>query len=339
MPRKTKMNSITTPELIAQVNPDNMRLKDDFLDYLRSLQRSQGTISGYSNDLDIFFVWVLQNAKNKDFVRVSKRDIVAFQNWLVNENGNSPARVRRMKAAISSLSNYCENILDEEDEFRGFRSIVRKIENPALQPVREKTVWGEDELEALLSKLVDNKEYEKACCVALAMYGGRRKSELCRFRVSDFACDKLVCDNALYKSAPIKTKGNKYLECYTLAKKFQPYLDMWMRYREENGITSEWLLVSPSNPEEPIGITTLNSWAVSFSRITGRDFYFHALRHYYCTALVKAGIPDSVIVEIVGWSSSEMLKIYDDSPKDEKISMFFKDGYISIPDAKGLSGM
>ena len=60
MSRKTKMNSITSPELVAQINPDNIRLKNDFLEYLRSVQRSPGTISGYANDLDIFFVWVLK---------------------------------------------------------------------------------------------------------------------------------------------------------------------------------------------------------------------------------------------------------------------------------------
>lgn len=333
------MNSITSPELLAQVNQANQELEQDFLDYLKSIQRSSGTISGYQNDLNIFFVWVLQYAKNKSFVDITKRDLVAYQNWLLNENNNSPSRVRRLKAAISSLSNFVENILDEEREYAGFRSIVKKIENPALQSVREKTVWEEDELEELLTMLVDKEKYEKACLVALAMYGGRRKAELCRFKVSDFDDDKLVCDGALYKSSPILTKGNKYLECYTLAKKFKPYLDLWMNYREQSGIDSEWLFVSPTNHKDPIEITTLNSWANTFSRMTQRDFYFHSLRHYYCTALVKAGIPDSVVIDIIGWSSSEMLKIYDDSPKDEKISMYFKDGDISIPEKKGLSDM
>ena len=106
MSRKTKMNSITSPELIAQINPENMRLKNDFLEYLKSVQRSPGTIAGYSNDLDIFFVWVLKNARNKFFVDISKRDLVAYQNWLINENQNSSSRVRRLKAAISSLSNF-----------------------------------------------------------------------------------------------------------------------------------------------------------------------------------------------------------------------------------------
>lgn len=342
MSRKTKINSITSPELIAKINPENTRLKSDFLEYLKSVQRSPGTISGYSNDLDIFFVWVLQNAKNKFFVDVSKRDLVAFQNWMINENKNSPSRVRRIKAAISSLSNFVENILDDEPEFRGFRSIVRKIENPALQLVREKTVWEDEELEDLLSKLVEKKSYNRACYLALAMYSGRRKSELCRFRVSDFDDDKLVCDGALYKSSPIKTKGRsggKFIPCYTLAKKFKPYLQMWLDERKRIGLESEWLFPLKANPAEHIGVATANSWANTFTRLSGRDFYAHSLRHYFTTSLVRSGIPDNVITQIVGWESADMCKIYTDIEADEQIGMYFSNGDISVPDKNGFADM
>ena len=342
MSRKTKMNSITSPELVAQINPENIRLKNDFLDYLKSIQRSPGTISGYSNDLDIFFVWVLQHARNKPFTEITKRDLVAYQNWLINENQNSSSRVRRLKSAISSLSNFVEAILDEEPEFKGFRSIVRKIENPALQVVREKTVWEDEELDDLLDKLVELQHYEKACFLALAMYSGRRKSELCRFKMSDFADDKLVCDGALYKSSPIKTKGRgggKYIPCYTLAKKFKPYFDLWAKQRVELRITSEWLFPSNSNPAEHIGIPTVNSWAKTFSRMTGKDFYTHSLRHYFTTSLARAGIPDGVIQSIVAWESSDMVRLYTDIDTDEQIGMYFANGDIAVPEKKGFADM
>ena len=244
-----------------------------------------------------------------------------------------------MKAAISSLSNYVENILDDEPEFKGFRSIVRKIENPALQPVREKTVWSDKDIENILQELVNRKKYEIACFVALGVYSGRRKAELCRFRVSDFNNDRLICDGALYKSAPILTKGNKMLECYTLAHSFRPYLDLWMDYRNEKGIVSDWLFPIKNDPSNHINITTVNAWANSLSDMTGRDFYFHALRHHYCSFLIRAGIPDSVIVDIVGWSSSEMLKIYNDNPKDDRLSMYFNKDGIAVPESKGLSDL
>ena len=331
------MTRITSPEKPARINKANLRLKDDFLMYLRSVQRSEGTISGYGSDLDIVFSFVLDELGNKDFQALTKRDIIAFQNWLVT-NGVSSARIRRLKSAISSLSNYCEAILaDDEPEFKGYRSIVRKIENPPLTPVREKTVWSDEELEGLLRVLTERGEYEKACYVALAMYGGRRKAELCRFKVSDFSDDKIVCDGALYKSAPILTKGNKYLECYTLKKRFDPYLERWMKYREDNGIESEWLFPKPGSPDEHVEISTVNSWANTFSRITGRDWYAHSLRHYFVSALSRAGIPDSIVVQIIGWSSSEMFKVYDDNPKDDRIAMYFKDGDIDVSPTKSVT--
>lgn len=338
MGRKTKHNAITNSALLSQVNPDNIRLVSDYIDYLKSTKKSDTTIAVYKNDLDIAWVWCLKNNKNKFFVDWTKRDIVSFQNYLVNENGNSPARVRRIKATLSSLSNYIESVLD--DEYPSFRNIIHKIENPPLQPVREKTVWEEQELDELLAKLMEKKEYEKACLLALARYSGRRKAELCRFRVSDFDAEHLVCDGALYKSSPIKSKGRcggKYISCYTLAKKFKPYLDAWMEARKEKNIKSEWLFPSHDNPENQIGISTINSWAETFSKMTGRDFYMHSLRHSFTTNLVRAGIPDGVIQSLVAWESAEMVRTYTDIDADESISMYFKDGDINIPNKKTLS--
>lgn len=337
MGRKTKMNSITSDELLSQVNPKNMELLRDFLGYLRSVGRSETTIAGYESDIKIVWVWNLQYNSNKFFVDWAKRNVVLFQDWLINNNENSPARVRRLKSSLSSLSNYIENILDEE--FPGFRNIINKIESPVNQPVREKIVWTDEELRALLSYLTAQGDYEKVCFLALAMYSGRRKSELCRFKVSDFDDSRLVCDGALYKSAPIKTKGQgggKIIPCYTLAKNFKPYFDMWMKQREDLGIESEWLFPQKGKPQEHIPISTVNSWANIFSRISGKSFYPYALRHFHTTSLVKAGIPDNVITQIVGWESADMCKIYTDIDVDEQIGMYFKDGEIITPEKKSL---
>lgn len=342
MGRKTKYNKLTTPEQIANVNPENKALQADFLSYLKSLKRSPGTISGYNSDLDIFFVWVMNNLNNKSFQNITKRELVRFQNWLIEDNQNSPARVRRIKSAVSSLSNYIENILDTEEGYENFRSIIRKIESPALQAVREKTVFEDADVEKLLSILVEQKKYKQACVVALAMFSGRRKSELTRFKVSDFSDDKLVCDGALYKSSPIQTKGRsggKFIPCYVLAKAFKPYLDLWMSEREELGIESEWLFPDQNNPSEKMSASTLNSWASTFSRIMNCDFYFHLCRHRFTTYLVKAGIPDTVIAEIVSWSDTSLVKVYTDIEADEQIAMYFKDGEICVPQGNGLSGL
>lgn len=338
MARKTIHNKITDDESLSQVNPENIRLADDFADYLRSGKKSEATIYVYRSDLNIAFVWCLKNIGNKRFVDWTKRDVVAFQNYLINTNKSSAARVRRVKATLSSLSNFIENVCD--DEYPNFRNIIHKIESPPQQPVREKTVWDGDELQGVLDKLVKAGKYDMACFVALAMYSGRRKAELCRFRVSDFADDKLICDGALYKSSPILSKGRgggKNINCYTLAKKFKPYLDMWMKYRKDNGIKSEWLFPRSDDPSQQIRKSNVDSWALTLQRMTGRNFYFHSLRHFFTTELSRAGIPDGVIQSIMAWESADMVTVYKDIDADESIGMYFKDGEINAPRAKGLS--
>lgn len=339
MSRGTKRNNITSPELLKQVNSDNTRLLDEYLDYLRSIQRSETTINVYQNDLEIAFVWALKNNKNKFFIDWSKRDIVAFQNWLININGNSPARVRRIKATLSSLSNYIEAVMD--DEFPNFRNIIHKIENPTNQPVREKTVLSNEQIDELLNYLVKKKKFDKACLVALAVCSGRRKSELTRFKVDYFKDENLICDGSLYKtSEKIKTKGRgtngKQIYCYTLAKKFKPYFDLWMNYRKEHNIASEWLFPQKEDPTQHIKPNTLNSWANSFGKILGVDFYMHSLRHCWTTGLIRAGLPETVIKELAQWSNLDMVSIYNDCEAEEQFANYFKNGEINVSTKKSL---
>lgn len=323
MGRKTKMNKLTSPDLIAQVLPANKALQKEFLAYLKGINRSPATISGYENDLDIFFCWNLQNG-NKPFQKITKRDLVRYQSWLINENENSSSRVRRLRSAISSLSNYVENIVaDEDEEFEGFRSIVKKIEAPPLEKTRDKTVWEEQEVVSLLTRLVDDKQYEKACFLALAAYSGRRKSELFRYQVNHFDKEHLIADGKLYFTPKIKTKGRgkegKQLATYVIVSGFKPYFELWMKYRQETGVESEWLFPDPSDPTQPRSPSVSNSWAATFSKMSGRPAYTHSFRHYACTQLLRAGVPDSVVVEMFGWTSADMLKTYDDRPASDLV--------------------
>lgn len=341
MARKTKMNDITSPELLSRVNPKNKELLSDFLDYLRSIQRSEATIAGYENDIQIAFVWSLEHNDNAFYCDWTKRQIVKYQNWLLNENSNSPARIKRLKSALSSLGNFVEAVLD--DEYPSFRNIINKVESPVNQPVREKTVFSDEQIDRLLSVLTEKKKYDQACAVALALYSGRRKAELLRFKVSDFSEDHLVCGGALYKSAPIKTKGRgvngKQLECFCLAKKFKPYLDAWMTYRNEHAIESDWLFPNKTTSSEPMGVSTMNSWAHTFSNILGVDFYWHAMRHMTVTNFKRAGIPDTVIQQYIGWADISMVPVYVDMQADEQLGMYFNEDGVVIPEQKGLADL
>ena len=149
--RSTVYNNISSDEKLKQVNPENIQLGNDFLDYLSSIDRAKTTISAYRNDLNIFWCWNLAYNNNKFFVNLSKREISKFQSHTLNEWGWSPRRIRRVKSTLSSMSNFVENMLD--DEYGEYRPIIRKIESPADTAVRDKTILTDEQLQFLLKTL------------------------------------------------------------------------------------------------------------------------------------------------------------------------------------------
>lgn len=342
MGRKTVMNDLTTPEEIAAYNSENRQLKEDFLEYLRSTQRSPGTLKGYNSDLDIFFVWNMKYNGDKSFVNLTKRNIVAFQNWLITENKNSPARVRRIKSALSSFSNYIENICD--DEYENFRPIIRKIENPVNTAVREKTVLTREQLDYLLDTLVNQGNEQIACCIALAAFSGRRKSELVRFKVSYFD-ESNVYLGSLYKTPEkIKTKGRglgKYIYCYTLKHDFQPYLNLWLEKRARLGIENEELfVVKHGNGYTPATDQTVSGWAEQCERILGVPFYMHSLRHFFTTQLsAEKNLPDEVIKKLVGWDSLEMVSLYKDVDIEEELGKYFDENGVKTVEQGSITSL
>lgn len=53
MSRHIKQRKISTPELIAQINPKNKQLISEWINYLKSVQRSDGTIKSYNEESHI----------------------------------------------------------------------------------------------------------------------------------------------------------------------------------------------------------------------------------------------------------------------------------------------
>ncbi|MCM1315237.1 MAG: site-specific integrase [Alistipes senegalensis] len=322
--RTTVYNKITTPEKIAQINKDNVQLVRDFAEYLASVDRSPQTISQYKNDLNVFFVWNLEYNDNKPFIKITKRELTRFQNLAINEWRWSSSRIRRVKSVISSLSAYIENILDEEEEFKDFRSIVKKIESPTMETVREKTILTDEQVETLLDVLVERKEYEKAVAVSILCNSGMRKAELLQMKMEYFTPEHLEF-NCLYKTDKIRAKGRgvkgKQINKYIM-NKVDKYMDLWIQQRKELGIESPWVFVVKHNEvyERRVNI---NNWRNEFSAIIHAPFYFHCLRHKLCSELVANNIPTEVIREFFRWESAEMISIYNDNSAVDDFGKYF----------------
>lgn len=342
MARKTTKTLSTSPEILEQVNAQNKELAQEFYKYMKSVKRSPETIEGYKNDIDIFFSYLVTDCNNKSIIDCRMRDFVNFQGYLLDSGNLSPARIRRIKSSVSSFSNAIELLYS--DEFPTFRNLIRKVESPKNEPVRTKTILTQEQIETLLSELVNQKRYEEACCMALAAYSGRRKSELFRFKMSDFDEDKLLF-GTLYRSDPIKLKGRsggKFTSCYTLAKQFKPYLDLWIEERGRLGINSIWLFPDRSDYSKARSASAIETWSEHATNILGVDVYPHSFRHAYVTFLAASGLPNNVIVEIMRWEKSSgdsMVSIYNDTDTAGDLEKYFSGGEIIKHESKEIKDL
>lgn len=344
MGRKTNRALVTTQEEINKINPDNRELMEDFYNYLEATDHAQTSIVVYKNNLDIFFVYLMKYVKNKDFVNITKKDIMNFQNYLMKQD-LSPSRIRNLRSSLSSLSNFIENVLDEEEKWSKFKNIINKIPAPVNAKVREKTVLEEEDCQRILDYLVETKQYQKACAFALGMASGRRKSELLRIKRSHISEDNLLY-GSLYKTPEkIKTKGRgkgKMLNVYILKSKFKPYFDLWMEERKRLGVPDEIdeiFVLKKKGEWQPAQTSALDSWAKKFSEYLEVDFYFHCLRHNLTTYLHHQNIPPSVIKELFGWESLEMVSLYTDVTVDSELGKYFSEDGIKQVENKGLTDL
>lgn len=346
MARFTVYNSNNTIEKWNNVSEKNKTLLSEFIEYLESTDKSEGTVINYVSDIKICWIWNLEFNDNKFFIDFTKRDIMKYQNYLLNTQNLSSNRIRRLKASISSLSNFIESMMD--DVYKDFRPIVNKIPAPAIQEVRKKTILKDEQAQTLLDYLVKNKQYQKACVFALAWASGSRKSELLRFKVSFFKDENIVY-GSLYKTPEtIKTKGRgrklgKQLNKYALVSKFKPYFDLWMEERNKLNLPEhlqDVLFVAKDKDSwKSVTISMLNTYANQFSKFLDVDFYFHCMRHNFTTGLSQSNIPASVIQEIVGWSNLEMVSLYDDQTIDDKLGKYFDENGIKKIDKKELTDL
>lgn len=323
MPRHTFRKKITSDEALEKVNPVNLNLMKKFLKE-KSLRSSEKTIGVYESNLNIFFVWNLEYNDNKLFTDIKKLEFLDFFSYASDELKLGSARINNLRSTLSSFSNFIEKFYDEE--YPNFRNVILKVIDPApKESRREKTILSDEQIESLLEYLTKEKKYQQACWVALAICSGARFSELLSFEIDLIDENRTAFgDLFLETTRQIRTKGRgkqgKLLYKYILKDKFMPYYNNWLPEREKilkenNKDTKALFIKANGDPATPGAVT---GWISEFESYLKVPFYAHALRHYLVTLLSKKNIPHPLIKEIFGWTSIEMVEIYDDSTAKDR---------------------
>jgi len=324
MPRKTFKKIITSNELISKINPKNISLMEGFLRE-KGIRCADLTIKNYRSDLLIFFTWLLQHCENKLFTDIRKIEFSNFFSYATEELRWGSAKFARTKSTLSSFSNFIEKFYD--DVYTDFRNIVlRAVDSMPKEIRREKTILTEEQVWDLLRHFSEKKEWQLVCWLSLAIGSGARFAELLRFTTDIIDENNLVFNDIFLETTQaIKTKGRtkngKMLKKYIVKDIFLPHYGRWLIERQKIMLKNnkEHNSIFIKNNGDIAKESTVRSWCVRIEKYLEIPFYPHCSRHFIVTYLSRIGINADLIIELMGWSSVEMYKIYNDlSAKDRE---------------------
>jgi integrase len=317
--RETFRKIITSPELTNQINPKNLQFMERYLKNFAT-KHSPKSVTVYRSNLTMFLTWNLLYNENKEFVDVKKFEMLDFFDFCCTELKWGSARFAQMHSSLCSLSDWIENVYDEK--YPNFRNIVKKIEKPSKEAVREKTVLQKEDIDNLMNYLEENNMFQEQCLLALAISCGARISELARFTTDLIDEDNTVFDGLFLETTKeIVTKGRgvngKLLHKYILKDMFLPYYNKWLDVRkkimEENNQSHDFVFITKDGL--PANADRLRDWMGNLSDVVGKPLYMHSLRHYNVSMYKRIGLEDDFIVYLTGWSEStghSMINIYND---------------------------
>ncbi|MCR8641548.1 site-specific integrase [Paenibacillus sp. N1-5-1-14] len=164
-------------EMLKQIPEEHLLLMKEYLE-ISSGSLSSQTVDQYRSALGQFFWWVHVALNDKSIEKISKRDFMRYLSYLSNRGMSSSGQALK-KAAVSSFSNYIENVVADDDEkFKTFRNFTRGLPSIPKNVVYNKVKITKDEYDLLISTLLEDENYLGATWVATAFNIGARRSEI-----------------------------------------------------------------------------------------------------------------------------------------------------------------
>lgn len=321
--RETYRNVITSPELTAQINPENTKIMERFLKNFATRSSPKSVVT-YRSNLNMFFTWNLLENDNMFFIDFKKRHLMDFFDYCVTELQWSPNRYAQMHSCLSSFSTWVENVYD--DKYPEFRNLLPKIEKPSKEFVRQKSVFTSEDLDCLMKYLKEIDRPQEQCLLALMMASGARVSELARFTTTMIDEDHTEFEGLFLETTEeMRVKGRgvngKKIVRYIIKDIFLPYYKQWLPIREEimrkNRVEHDYIFIRRDGM--PAKTSTFRSWMEKWDKVLPKHLYAHSMRHYWCSYLLKAGLEKELVQELQKWSSDTLVDIYNDNTaKDRK---------------------
>ncbi|WP_232688571.1 tyrosine-type recombinase/integrase [Halobacterium zhouii] len=300
----------------------------EFLEVLRSTNKSEGTISRYRQGLTVYSEWL--DAQNLEPEAVSKRDIQRYLGYLKGEKGYAHNTVRLRFAAISQ---FYEDLVDTEAvESDPTEKITLADYAPKTtrkeEETKEKHIWlAKDEVQKLVEN-VPAPTLRNRLVVLFQYYTGLRRAEVCDVTLADLDREN--------RQVQIRGKNGTVHTAH-----WQPKLDglltAWLDggyraaspYARESDylfLTESSLSLSPSRLNDVVREAAENAGIqeVLYTDASGSKHYkitSHTLRHSFAMHYLQNGGSIEGLSKLLAHSSVTTTEIYgeilEERAKDE----------------------
>ena len=170
-----------------------------------------------------------------------------------------------------------------------------------------------------ISRLISAAEGELKLAILLGALCGLRRGEVFGLKCSnvDLIKKQIYIDSALIEANGIKTIG-------------LPKNDTSIRYVDLPDIVAEEITKHISSNEfvfnDPMSTTMKHFYALRSATDGCEKIRFHDLRHYYASALIVAGVPDTYAMKMGGWKTPVTLRkvyqsIFEDQYEKERVKV------------------
>lgn len=93
------------PAKIDGINPETKRLWRRYEADMKIRGLSDGTVAGYKNDMEQFFIWIYDNLSNIPITDIGEEDITEFILYC-QDGGNNSRRIKRRLSSISAFYKF-----------------------------------------------------------------------------------------------------------------------------------------------------------------------------------------------------------------------------------------
>ena len=323
--RAKKADDITD-EMFDKCNKENKAMYKEFFSVMKSL--SAETTKQYRTCLKQFFYFVYTDLNDKPINKITKRDFMKYL-AAMQERGLSSSAIGLRKSAVSSLCNYIENIVadDDPDNYGMFHNFTRGMPAIAKDTVYQKEFVTQEEYEKMKEYLLEHEKYLPLAWLIGIYHVGCRRAELIQFKTEILNYE--IPGGATYVYSHVVRGKGKGVEGkpvrYMIPVEVLKYWRLWV---EKRGYESEYIFTTNVNGEiKPIAKNWGNRLCEQvLSHIIGRRITVHNFKASIATRLLEQGVDMAIVSKEICKHEdiSVTQKFYDLRTFDEQKEDIFK---------------